>query len=437
MNKHIIKAICCALALGGSLASCSNQEKDLFEESSANRLQNALAEYNELLITAPNGWVMEYFSGIEEAGVTYIMKFDETGAVTIAANNKWMGGKYRAERSAYKFIADNGPVLSLSSFNTVFHVMADPIDVPGTSDNELGYGHKGDYEFIVMSASADRVVLKGKKFGQRIYMTALAADKDWEEYLADLDKFSSSMFSSRFDQLTLSADGEVFGYVSNMANGVMNIVRKGDDALTETESAKFIINGTGIRFASPYKVRGGAFSLDELTFTDGMLRGTTPEGVAVGISAGPLADIAMESSRTWKIRTDSIGGRFAEAMEAIANQTKSVHKRNFNGLDITTTTSLAEPCRALSYRMSGSSAATLIYGSSEIRLADNSIRYNFSTTEGNLNGVRRLGDLPGLVQFIELLNATDFDMETNNAMAPSMIVLKSRNDSNDYIVIRL
>lgn len=434
MNKHIIKAICCALALGGSLASCSNQEKDLFEESSANRLQNALAEYNELLIAAPNGWVMEYFSGIEEAGVTYIMKFDETGAVTIAANNKWMGGKYRAERSAYKFIADNGPVLSLSSFNTVFHVMADPIDVPGTSDNELGYGHKGDYEFIVMSASADRVVLKGKKFGQRIYMTALAADKDWEEYLADLDKFSSSMFSSRFDQLTLSADGEVFGYVSNMANGVMNIVRKGDDALTETESAKFIINGTGIRFASPYKVRGGAFSLDELTFTDGMLRGTTPEGVAVGIIAGPLADIAMESSRTWKIRTDSIGGRFAEAMEAIANQTKSVHKRNFNGLEILTPNTV-DATRVLNYKMSGSSAATHIYGENETRIDDNTLRYKFSTTEGNNNGVRRLGDLPGLVQFIELMNATEFELSSANLMAPTMLRLQSKANAEDYIVL--
>lgn len=441
MKKHIILSLCSAVALAGGLVSCTSQQEDLFDESSANRLQHALVSYGETLSAAPNGWVMEYFTNNSEQGLIYLMKFDKDGSVTVGGRNKWIGGKYLSERSAYQFIADNGPVLSLSSFNTVFHVLCDPIDIPSTSENELGFGHRGDYEFVVMSADADNVLLKGKKYEQRIRLTPLAADADWETYFADLYAFSNSLFNSRFEPLILSVEGKRFGEVTNMSEGVMNIVADGDDALMETESANFIVRQGGIRFSKPYNGKNNAFVLDELVYDEalGMLRSADgSDGPAVTLSAGPLYDIYADLGRTWRISTTDIGGQFATLMADMAAKTKSVLNRNFQSLDITTSSSgLPEPVRAISFRMSGSAAASLVYSTGDVRNGDDAVRTTFSTTEGNNNGKRRLDDIVPFKAFIELLNATDFEMSSVNRMAPSTIRLQSKSNPDDYIVLNV
>lgn len=439
MTKHIILPLC-SLALAGALAGCSENNNVIFDESSANRLENALTEYASTLCASTDGWAMEYFTNSNEPGYVYLLDFDTNGAVTIGARNRWMGGEYRAERSAYKFIADNGPVLSLSSFNTVFHVMCDPIDVPGTAENELGYGHKGDYEFVVMSCSPDEVVLKGKKYGQRILMHPVPQGTDWVDYMDQLTSFGNKLFNSRFEPLILSIDGTRYGTVTNMNNGVMNIVRDGDDALMQTETANFIVRPDGIRFSSTYHGKEGAFDLTTMVFdeTIGMLRTPDTDPQQITLSAGPLADIVLDQRRNWRISLTEIGGRFAELMQEINDQTKNVLKRNFQSLDIVTVTSgFPTPIRAISFRMSGSSAAAYVYGTGFIGEGSDITTVNFDTTNGNANGLRRLGDIPSLKTFIELLNSTEFELSAESRLAPNPIRLQSRTNPSDYIVLSI
>src|SRR3712207_8641346 len=44
-----------------------------------------------------------------------------------------------------------------------------------------GRGFEGDFEFRVLSAAADSVVLEGKKHGARIVMTPMPAETKWVE----------------------------------------------------------------------------------------------------------------------------------------------------------------------------------------------------------------------------------------------------------------
>ena len=46
----------------------------------------------------------------------------------------------------------------------------------------------GDYELIISSASAERIELKGKKYGNRIVMKALTEDQTWKQYLTRIKK---------------------------------------------------------------------------------------------------------------------------------------------------------------------------------------------------------------------------------------------------------
>ncbi len=419
------------------MVACSNEEDNLFDQSSADRLDSAVKEYAQLLQAAPNGWAMQYFTNDNEPGYTYIMRFDPSMAVTIGGNNQWLGNKYAEETSVYKFITDNGPVLSLSSFNNVFHILADPIDVPTTSESELGYGHKGDYEFVVMEAAPDFVRLKGKKYGQKIIMTPLDADVDWQTYLNDLTTLKNSMFNTRFEPLLLKSD-KLNYTVTGMNSGVMSLVADGDDALTQTQTVNFIVTSTGIRCSKTWTAKDDLFKINEFErLADGSLRLIQPEGEDVVITSRPLSEIYSTPGFTWRIDLEATTGTFATLLSKIADDTKAALKRNFTGIDFSYVSSgVPEPTYALSFRMSGSSAAAYVYGN-VTATGDNTVKIAYSTTEGNNNGVRRLDDVAGLIPFINAVASTEFTIETENVLSPSTIRLVSKSNPADVIVVKI
>ena len=50
------------------LGACSlHEEDDIFGDSSANRISDALENYKEILVSAENGWVMQYYPGYDQA----------------------------------------------------------------------------------------------------------------------------------------------------------------------------------------------------------------------------------------------------------------------------------------------------------------------------------------------------------------------------------
>ena len=63
MKRFSILSIVGLLTL--SLQSCFFSEDDIFEESSNQRIESALSEYQTLLTGASNGWKLEYYPGGE------------------------------------------------------------------------------------------------------------------------------------------------------------------------------------------------------------------------------------------------------------------------------------------------------------------------------------------------------------------------------------
>ena len=116
-------------------SSCLREEEDLFPESAALRLNHAIENARQVLISPSNsnGWVMEYFPTNDTEGYTFLMSFSANTFATIAARNKYTP-VYTTEKSAFDVIGDNGPVLTFNTYNKVFHLFSDPKDPKGGSD---------------------------------------------------------------------------------------------------------------------------------------------------------------------------------------------------------------------------------------------------------------------------------------------------------------
>lgn len=430
MKKYLIYAMSLLLA-GSGFSSCTNEEDDIFEASPADRLNQAQEEYTKLLCKPANGWAMQYFADNDnEGGYTFLMKFRDNTSVTIAGNNQWIGNTYKEETSMYELISDNGPVLTFNTFNDVFHIFSTPEDLPSTSDNEAGYGHRGDYEFIVMDATDELITLKGKKTGIRVLMTPLADDVDWATYLNDLKAKARALFNDKFDPLILDL-GEKRFVVSKASTGIFNMYPEGGDAITETVLYPYLINPEGIRFNKEVEETGvqqlyfneeGSFSIDGV------------EGSCLRQSK-TLNAIFMTRTFGWRLTAERANGIFATILGDIVTETKDKLKRNFNSIDFVYYAN--EDTYALSFRNSGTSAAAYIYGNETANEDGVSLKFNYSTTEGNTNGKNRLRDIPALTTFINTLNSTDFTLTTDNPLAPSTIKFTSKANENDYFVVTL
>lgn len=64
--------------------SCSDEVDDVFDKSSALRMQEALKNYNEVLKSPANGWRMDYYGATEYGGYTMFVKFNDDNTVTVA-----------------------------------------------------------------------------------------------------------------------------------------------------------------------------------------------------------------------------------------------------------------------------------------------------------------------------------------------------------------
>jgi len=231
-------------------SSCLWEEKNLFPESAALRLNHAVDNAKQTLIdqSKNNGWIMEYFPTNDTEGYTFLMSFSDNTFVTVAAKNQYTTG-YTTDESAFEIIGDVGPVLTFDTYNEVFHYFSNP-------DNPQGLGLMGDYEFIIMNISPDNeITLKGKKRETTILMRPLAQGQDWKGYFDILDGMDATIFNPKLPAtLTLkgSNDGDSLYYLSNGATHIFTAQTQDQiNALDPGSNIPFIITDYGLRFAQP------------------------------------------------------------------------------------------------------------------------------------------------------------------------------------------
>lgn len=234
--------------------SCTNEVDDVFDKSSADRIAEALTTDKKMLVDAPNGWLMEYFCENTYGGYNMFVKFNDDNTVTVA-NEVYENGA--RQTSHYKLEQSMGVLLSFDEYNELFHFFSEPANPFGIGTN--GIGMRGDFEFRVIKAEADRFELKGKKHGARIVMTRLAENVDWDKYIADVNKMDANMSYSKYqiiidgaEPLIMRKDYRTFTY--------------SDAESDEDIVIPYIVTPEGIKLSEPI-VYGGK-TINMLSYND-------------------------------------------------------------------------------------------------------------------------------------------------------------------------
>ena len=162
-----------------------------------------------------------------------------------SSGDKWPAGT--VVTSYYRVISEQSALLTFDTYNLLFHFFSEP---RGSSDVD---GYASDYEFVFMEVSEDRIVLKGKKYGNKMVMTKLTESAgsymqkvlDMQEKMAAVPRMKMVVGGKEY---TVSMVGKLLSYTD----------MKEDSSLENIDMA-YIYTPDGINLYEPLTVNGITF----------------------------------------------------------------------------------------------------------------------------------------------------------------------------------
>ena len=444
MKKFLyIAAIMATVAT--ATTSCTNEVDDLFDKSAAERTQEAVDEYSSVLTANGGKWVLEYFTNSDEPGYIYIFTFDSNGSVKISGKNKWIGNAFKSETSAWEVISDNGPVLTLNTYNTIFHLFANPdnvVDPEASSDDidETGYGHYGDYEFRLMEANDGVVRLKGKKWGATHYLRHLDPETDDEAYLAQVDDMKAKLFNAKFKTLIMSdATGERF-VLSDGIKGVFSAYPEAGDAITQVSSANFIVTATGIRFMNSFQLMRAEVGADPLVVKEFTYNAEDGSLVEVSetpaiITAPSFAVLFTDQTLSWKVDNTTSIGQPATLYTAVVDEIKAKLSETFRQFVFTYDKTAGKASLSFQSAYRNKTYKGNIYFTAETP-SDNEVKFNFDGTYDS-GAKYYYENIVALKQLVELLQSTTWTLQSSSRIAPATMQLVSQANAGDVLVVNV
>ncbi len=265
--KNIINSILIGTAVLGLSACSLHDDTELFGEPAAERLEKNVAADKTLLESAANGWELHMWTGKDYSGggYTYFMKF-ANDKVTVSSD---IAPANMKTTSSYDVISDQGPVLTVNTYNEVFHYLAEP----SMDDDD---GEQQDYEFVIMRTTNDSIYLRGKKWGNHMVMTRVAESTSWEDEINKIQQMDEDLMRT-------------FSLVEG--NDTLGGVSLGDDRiLTYTDKSgykkiPYYVSTKGITLAKPLEVNGKALQELDYDADDMSLNpdGATAQGVKLSV----------------------------------------------------------------------------------------------------------------------------------------------------------
>lgn len=244
MRKQKIYTVISMLAFLIVSACSLHEEEDFFNDSSANRMSEALKQYKEILVAPENGWIMKYYPSddLSFGGFNLLVSFDENGNATIAGEN---AAPDESATSLYSLIQSAGPVLTFNSYNEILHLFSEPLG-----------GYEGEFQFTIMSATPEKVVLSGTKTRNTIVLVPMPKEQTWSDYLKAVTKTQQDIFLGTFN---LKVNGKEIGSVMQDKN-VFTLTYAGAGELDAKKKIPFVYTSDGIELYEPLTIDGVTMS---------------------------------------------------------------------------------------------------------------------------------------------------------------------------------
>lgn len=274
-----INSIFSLLLVVMAFVACTPEVEDKFDKSASQRAADAIAQAKQVLEAAPNGWRMEYYGSSTYGGYNVFVKFKgdqaEVGSEKVGASHQagvGEDGKIITETSHIKYEQSQGIIVSFDDFNNIMHYFSTP-DNPDYG--EKGTGMDGDFEFRIISATPEKVTLRGKKHNSRIDMYPMPADQSWADYVQKVKETEEFMASrtyflrvdpTKHTLKTDTANTEVTVFLS-----YRRLVFEYTDSVGESQQivVPYVVTPEGFTFYSDYEVAGVTLN--------GLLKGDTME----------------------------------------------------------------------------------------------------------------------------------------------------------------
>lgn len=430
-----------AMLLMGVTTSCFKMEEaDIFDDNAATRLEKAVTEYTNVLTDKGGKWMLEYYSNGDEPGYVYIMTFEKNGWVTMSGKNKFIGevkgndkAIFATEKSLWEVISDNGPVLSFNSYNTIFHLFANPEDIASTETDEQGYGHEGDYEFDIMKYSGDTLYLDGKKYERHMLMTRIDVEDD-ENFFTELDEVATR-FSPLVPELYLTTPSGQRYVCGNASSMIWSIYPEGGDKITETQTYNAILTKDGVRFMNPLYILAdyGDLPMQSFKFKNGKL---VAEDGETTISCDTLGNVFADSRFKWQIDAAKSSGELLDAYNAFSTAIKAYNKANLQYMQFVQVSSSTLSTKALLFNVKVSSKALNCNLYCDMTTNGDNVSFKF-TGDGDKNALVFYDNVPAVKNFLALLESEEYTLSTDLPLGPSVMKLTSKKDPNSFLTIAL
>lgn len=276
------------------VSSCVHDEEDVFDDSAADRLNKAVVEYARVLESQELGWVLDFYPADRSmGGIAYTAKFDagdvtmtcEMSMVDVNSKRLPIGSEVH---SGYSIVTGRSVILTFDTYNPLLHYWSEP------SGNDSD-GYASDYEFVFLSASADSVVLRGKKYGNILRMYPLREPQsDYVQKAA----YTKSVLNTVPRQRAM-VDGQPVQVT--MLDNHLNY----SDADGTQHRTPFVYTPGGVRFYEPVVIKG--ISTRELELGDeGQLQ--TADG-RLELPMPTLLERFTGSMTQWHFIYSTTGGR--------------------------------------------------------------------------------------------------------------------------------
>ena len=308
MKYKIIIIVCMATLL----ASCVRDTENLFDKSAEGRINEAVQTYRDLLTAQTNGWIVEYYPEKTQkyGGFNLYFRFEGNQVAvrseidpSVSAISTWSTG------------TDMGPTINFDTYNSVLHYFSDP-GVP--QGGGYGLNYEGDYEFVVVSGSADEFILMGKKTKNIIRMTPLPANKTADAYFQSIDNMSRNVIAPAY-KMTVN-NREVTIEKTFDANAFTLTVDG------ETVFAPFMVTPAGIKFYQPVTILNQTLQVFTYNAAEDKIK-SNQNNAEISFALTSLANYFVDhlANMNWYFSTENMapGSPFATAWNTAKTRLKN------------------------------------------------------------------------------------------------------------------
>lgn len=436
MIKKIYYILASAVVLM-SFAACSLKEDPIFSETASQRSGENLEKVRTVLTAAPNGWLMSYYGNLSIGGYNIMVKFEGDSATV--ASEKWgpnhvagldASGKAVKSTSHFKLELSMGTVLSFDSYNPTIHYFSMPNNPDYTYDTADGLS--GDMEFRVMHASADSVVMRGKKSNNKIVMTPIPADRTWESIISEASATETYMSSRSYTLAgTALPEGKKITATSN--GGYRSLVFEYRDQYGQKQTvvAPYIVKDDGFEFYREVDVDGIKLN--------GLLKGTTDDYFVFRNNPQLQLDSYMPTlaenilTGTWYQRYGDVGAYAKPFWDAMLEKLKTYGK-NKDEVKIYTATVGMTTDNKLACSMTTSTDAPY-WGFSGDVLNEEGTRVKFTQMPSVNNKAGKAYRKIGWDKVLDCIYGHTFDLTCDYQRRPSWIRMTDVDDPTNVITV--